>query len=430
MSSVDLTRTSNAELPKGWSSDWLKWHVDLISERATAEEIAELPYVSNEDISSWTACLLREPKPEEAVDARRFQTDDVLFNKLRPYLAKAFLATFDGVSSGELLCLRTSDHVSSRYLLYYLLSTWLIERINSETFGAKMPRADWNILGHQYFHLPSLERQQEIVTFLNKKTTQIDALIKKKEHLLKLLAEKRQALISQAVTRGINPDAPMKPSGNDWLGEVPSHWEVKRLRFLLESDTRNGLYKPKDEFSEDGVSFIQMGEAFRHSCFTGGTVDRVIASKDELRKWGLRAGDILIARRSIVFEGSGKATIILSIEEPHLFESSMIRLRIREPSVRSRYLINYLGSSPCRAMMLAATKRVTISGIDSQQLKDMVMVSPTSDEAVNIADACDAYNNSYEGSARTIRKSISTLDEYRSSLITAAVTGQLDIEAA
>src|SRR5690606_34263587 len=113
--------------------------------------------------------------------------------------AKVFHADFDGVSSGELLCLRPTGRVVPRFLFYVLGSKGFIDAIDAETFGSKMPRADWEIVGHQPFPLPPLDVQQRIAEFLDEKTARIDALIAKKRALLERLAEKRQALITSAV---------------------------------------------------------------------------------------------------------------------------------------------------------------------------------------------------------------------------------------
>ena len=89
-----------------------------------------------------------------------------------------------------------------------------------------MPRADWEIVGHQPLPFPPIETQRRIAQFLDEKTARIDALIEKKRALLDRLAEKRQALITRAVTKGLDPDVPMKPSGIDWLGDIPAHWDI------------------------------------------------------------------------------------------------------------------------------------------------------------------------------------------------------------
>ena len=207
-----------AQVPEGWGSDWLKWSVDLSTKRPTKEEQEALPYISNEDIASWTGKLLiEEPKPAEA-DSRTFRKNDVLFNKLRPYLAKVYHAAFDGVSSGELLCLRPSRAVEPRFLFYVLTSKGFVDTVNSETFGAKMPRADWEIVGHQPLPLPPLATQRRIARFLDEKTDRIDGLIERmaghnlnsgspndhsnsvEKSLVGLLIEYRSALITAAVT--------------------------------------------------------------------------------------------------------------------------------------------------------------------------------------------------------------------------------------
>ena len=414
-----------AHVPEGWDSNWLKWSVDLSTKRPTEEEQEVLPYISNENIASWTGTLLvEEPKPAEA-DSRMFHENDILFNKLRPYLAKVYHAKFDGVSSGELLCLRPSHAVEPRFLFHVLVSKGFIDTINAETFGAKMPRADWEIVGHQPLPLAPLDTQRRIARFLDEKTARIDGLVEKKRALLERLAEKRQALITRAVTKGLNPDAPMKPSGIDWLGDIPVHWEVKRLRFLLNGGTLNGLYKTKEEFDPEGIPFVQMGEAFRSPVFGGGTEDCVSASKDEVEKWGLLNGDFLIARRSIVFEGSGKSVLVSGLEEPHLFESSMIRIRPIHPQEYSDYLFFYFQSHIGRETILSVTKRVTISGIDSQQLKSIHVPVPANSEARAIATVCDNCHRGIQSIEREVSASIQKLAEYRSALITAAVTGQL-----
>lgn len=206
--------------------------MSLSSDRPTEDEIERLPYIANEDIASWTGKLVNpDPKPVDA-DSRRFHRDDVLFNKLRPYLAKVYHADFDGLSSGELLCLRPSFDVWPRYLFYVVSSKAFIDAVDAETFGSKMPRADWDIVGDQPLPLPPLETQKRIAGFLDEKTAQIDGLIAKKQALLEHLAEKRQAIVTQAVTKGLNRAAPMKDSGVEWLGPIPAHWEIKRLSFV------------------------------------------------------------------------------------------------------------------------------------------------------------------------------------------------------
>ena len=276
-----------------------------------------------------------------------------------------------------------------------------------------------------FIALPPLDTQRRIARFLDEKTTLIDGLIGEKRQLLDRLAVKRQAAITRAVSKGLNAQAPTKPSGIDWLGDIPAHWEVKRLRFLLNGGTLNGLYKPREAFDPEGVPFVQMGEAFRSPVFAGGTEDCVDASTDEIEKWGLMNGDFLIARRSIVFEGSGKSVLVSGLREPHLFESSMIRIRPQNSQDHSPYLSFYFQSHIGRASILSVTKRVTISGIDSQQLKSIHVPVPPDSEAREIAATCETCERNAQHVEREVSASIERLAEYRVALVTATVTGQL-----
>ena len=208
--------------PAGWQTRWLKWDVSLRADRPSEEEAEALPYISNEDIASWTGQLLKTELVPMSADGRKFSADDVLFNKLRPYLAKVLHAPFTGISSGELLCLRSSDSVLPRFLFYVVSSQGFIDAVDAETFGSKMPRADWETVGHQPLPLPSSEMQERIAAFLDEKTAKLDEIIAKKRALLAGLSEKRQASVTQAVTKGLNPAAPMKDSGIRWLGNPSS----------------------------------------------------------------------------------------------------------------------------------------------------------------------------------------------------------------
>jgi type I restriction enzyme S subunit len=315
------------------------------------------------------------------------------------------------------------DETWGPYLLYLLKSR--VPELNASANGTTFVELSRDDLASVQVTLPPLETQKRIAAFLDEKIARIDALIGKKQALLDRLAEKRQSIITEAVTKGLEADAPMKESGIDWLGQIPAHWAVKRLRFLLDGDTLNGIYKAKDQFHEDGFPFVQMGEAFRGAEFTGGTKDRVLTNTAEQRKWGLRRGDFLIARRSLVFDGSGKSVLIGTTEEPHLFESSMIRLRLARPEFSS-FLSYYFQSSVCRAFILSITKQVTISGIDSQQLKNVPILYPPEGEAQQIVGFLHSLNDRVDEVVRSLKASLLGLQEYRFATITAAVTGQLE----
>lgn len=185
------------EIPKDWDVARIKSIV-----RSVDEESIDVPLhaIMLEDIQSWTGKLISESDPNNIEsNSRSFIRGDILFSKLRPYLAKAITAPFDGVCSGELLVLRSTVLVH-KFLFYFLLSFGFIDEINAATYGAKMPRANWNIVGLTFLSYPEKEEQIAIAEYLDAKTVEIDSLIEKKKQLVEKIQEYRKSLISECVT--------------------------------------------------------------------------------------------------------------------------------------------------------------------------------------------------------------------------------------
>jgi type I restriction enzyme S subunit len=408
------------DLPDDWKRDWLKWSVRLSTERPTEEEQAQLPYISNEDIASWTGKLMNDqPRPAES-DGRKFQVDDVLLNKLRPYLAKVYHADFDGVSSGELLCLRPSNIVLPRFLFYVLVSKGFIDSIDAETFGSKMPRADWEIVGHQPLPLPPLETQRRIAQFLDEKTARIDGLIEKKRALLDRLAEKRQALITRAVTKGLNPDAPMKPSGIDWLGDIPAHWEVFLVKRHFE--VTYGVGGEIDRSLEEGTNLLSLPNISKDGRLKLDDVPYTQSATSDLL---LRKGDLIFNWRNGSTDHLGK-TVRFDMDGDWTHVSFLLRLRAKSSNTYSgflRYFLNGLRETEFFAYAKAGVNNT----FNLFELKNLPVVSPpTATEQKEIADYIDDHASFIDKLSDTIEHSIARLDEYRAALITDAVTGQIE----
>nr|WP_274607527.1 restriction endonuclease subunit S [Thiococcus pfennigii] len=420
-----------AHVPEGWGSNWLKWSVDLSTKRPTEEEQEALPYISNEDIASWTGKLLvEEPKPAEA-DSRRFQKDDVLFNKLRPYLAKVFHATFDGVSSGELLCLRPSQTVEPRFLFYVLVSKGFIETINAETFGAKMPRADWEIVGHQPLPLPPLDTQRRIARFLDEKTARIDGLIEKKRALLDRLAEKRQALITRAVTKGLpaaaaaqagpNPDAPLKPSGIDWLGDIPAHWLTIRLGYV--SVIGNGSTPSRDN--------PEYWEAGTYPWLNSSVVnlESVQVASDFVTLQALEQCHLPIVTPPAVLigiTGQGKTRGMATILQAEATINQHIAYVKPTPSVLdTHFLRRVLNAAYAYLRSESDGAGSTKGAITCEQIKTLGVQRPPIREQREIVAFIEKNVGLLRDIETRVLGSIEALSEYRSAIITAAVTGQI-----
>ena len=228
------------------ASKRLKYVVSLRRDRSDDPIAEDRPYIGLDQIESKTGRLVstctstryRGPTPVETSASTTFEHGDVLFGKLRPYLAKAWVAEFPGRCTTELLSLKPRD-LDPRFLLYVLLSPDFVHAVDASTFGSKMPRAEWDFIGNLPIPLPAITKQRAIADYLDHETARLDRLVAEKQRILRLLAEKRRALVTEAVTRGLDLDVPMRDSGVHWLGPIPKHWDVEKARWLFrERDER------------------------------------------------------------------------------------------------------------------------------------------------------------------------------------------------
>jgi len=200
------------EVPEHWEIKRLKFNARLVTDKATDRTNP----VALENIEPWTGRLLPSETEFEG-EGTAFRFGDVLFGKLRPYLAKAYLAQRDGEAVGDFHVMRPVPGVAGEFFLHQILNRDVIEIIDGSTYGAKMPRVSWDFLSNMFVVTPPVDEQTKIADFVGRETAKIDALIEEQRRLIELLKEKRQAVISHAVTKGLNPAISIKDSGIEWL---------------------------------------------------------------------------------------------------------------------------------------------------------------------------------------------------------------------
>jgi type I restriction enzyme S subunit len=216
------------EIPVGWKVKRFRYLFDLINDKI--EE--DLPKIGLENIESETGVLL-ETNSDFDGEGIHFISGDILFGKLRPYLAKVYLSNFQGKAVGDFFVFRSKGEVYEGFGAKLILSKRFIDIVNGSTFGSKMPRVSWDFIANLRVAYPAINEQTAIANYLDRKTAEIDALIAQKQRLIELYQEEKTAIINQAVTRGIDPNAKLKASGIEWLGEIPEGWGVKKIKHIL-----------------------------------------------------------------------------------------------------------------------------------------------------------------------------------------------------
>lgn len=186
-------------------------------------------YIGLENIISWDAKYIPSDIEPEGTNAV-FKSGDILFGKLRPYLAKGFIPNYSGVCSTEFLVMAAKKTCLNKFLLYTFLSPKYIGDIKNKVKGVKMPRTSWYEFSSMEIEIPSIIKQEQIVKYLDSKLSEIDSqvnlLTSKRDAYLRL----KKSIINHAVTQGLNPEVKMKANGVDWIGEIPEHWEYKRIK--------------------------------------------------------------------------------------------------------------------------------------------------------------------------------------------------------
>ena len=186
-------------------------------------------YIGLENIISWDAKFLQTDIESEGTNCV-FHKGDILFGKLRPYLAKGYIPEYSGTCSTEFLVMIAKKSCSNKFLLYAFLSHSIIDYIKNQVAGVKMPRTNWNAFSSIELDIPTLSEQRRMVDYLDTKLSEIDRqvslLTRKRDAYLRL----KKSIINHAVTKGLDKNAKMKDSGIEWIGKVPEQWEVKRLK--------------------------------------------------------------------------------------------------------------------------------------------------------------------------------------------------------
>ena len=406
-------------IPDNWYITKLKFVANLLTSKSSNED--EL-FVGLENISSGDGKYLAKASTLAEGASISFKNNDVLFGKLRPYLAKSWLATFSGVCSSEFLVLRT-ERLHPRFLNYYLLTKEFIDQVDSSTYGSKMPRASWEFISLLPVPTCPYFLSDKIAFFLDHETAKIDNLIEKQQQLIELLKEKRQAVISHAVTKGLSPDVPMKDSGVEWLGEVPEHWDVKRIKHF--GKVVGGFAFKSGDFTDEGYPVIKISNV-SHLNFDWTDSSFLPHSFSVTNKEYLAPkGALIFAMTRPVIAGGIKVTLLDNDSAP-LVNQRVGFMVVKQEDI-SRYILISTQSSSFLAQFVNNMTITNQPNISSEGIESIYLPVPPVNELSSILKYLDNLEGSYSDLIDKASRQVSLLQERRTALISAAVTGKIDV---
>jgi type I restriction enzyme S subunit len=422
MKGYDSYKDSGVEwigvIPENWDNVRLKLISSITKGRKPNKDYEDnldgfLPYLSME--------YLRD-KTDEPVYADANEKNIVLVDE------GDILILWDGSKAGEIVRAKKGilsstmakieiydNRFESNFLNY---SLQLGEKhIQANTIGMGIPHVNGNILKDLMMLLPTVAEQTTIAAFLDYKTSLIDATIEKKKRLMELLKEKRQAVINEAVTKGLNPNAPMKDSGVEWLGDIPEHWEVTKMKFIA-TITRGAILRPVDEptyFDDNGEwTYLNISDATKCDKY--------------LYEGKLRLSDLGSNKSARVLPDNLILTASATIGKPFI---NKIPVCVHDgfipiTNIKSNidYLYHYLRNPQ---LYISLGKVNTQKNIYLDEVKDIFVTQPSKKEQFDIVSYLESFEEKNNKLLLQIENAIEKLQTYRQSLISEAVTGKIDV---
>jgi type I restriction enzyme S subunit len=362
--------------------------------------------------------------PPEIAEPFRLQVGDILLARSGATVGKSFIyekSWGDACYAGYLIRLRTSDKYFSRYIYWCLQSSEYWADIDSNLIQSTIQ----NVSADRYasFRVPSppLAAQQRIARFLDEKISRIDGLLDKKRTLLDRLSEKRQVFITRAVTKGLKPNVPMKPSGIEWLGDVPVHWVVSALGYRYEVQLGRMLNAERSDGDHLKpylrVYDVQWGK------ITVNDLPLMDFPPDAQIRYRLQPGDLLVNEGGSYV---GRSAIWRGELEECYYQKALHRLRpFHSTTDTAEFLYFVMEMATKNGVFVAGGNQTTIDHLTAEQLRHYHFAFPPLEEQERISEALSSIFSRHERLVQTVQRSINRLEELRSATITAAVSGQI-----
>ncbi len=331
-----------------------------------------------------------------------------------------------GIIDSHLLRLRVKDtKIQSRFFRLLIDECHEIEnQIKVSGKGSIMHGLNSSIVKSLKLPLPPIDEQVTILKFLDHETKKIDRLIEKQQQLIKLLQEKRQAVISHAVTKGLNPNAKMKDSGVEWLGEIPEHWGTSRLKYVTNQIIDGAHFTPT--YVSEGVPFLRVTDLHNDAIDRNKLKYIPVDEHNELTKrCKPEKGDLLLSKN-----GTIGITKIIDWEWEFSIFVSLCLIKFKKSKLKAEIFSYIFQSTVIEEQLFHSSKKTSVTNLHLDKIKELYFIIPPIDEQKNIISFLDCETKKIDCLIKRCNKAINLSKERRTALISAAVTGKIDIREA
>lgn len=415
------------EIPSHWAVDRVKYLATLNDEvlAESTDPGLEITYVDIGSVDTvsgitQTESVVFQDAPSRA--RRVVRNGDVIISTVRTYLRAITTIRVERqnliVSTG--FAVLRPHRLDSAFASYALRAPYFVERVVANSVGVSYPAINATTLTCFSIAYPCVEEQRAIAAYLDYETTKIDALVERKERLIELLHEKRAALITHAVTRGLDPNVPMKDSDVEWLGEIPLHWDVKRVKWVARMESGHTPDKKVEGYWDGDVPWVSLNDTqhLRDHDFIADTA--YYTNERGLENSSAR----LLPPRSVIF--SRDATIgLCAITERAMAVSQHFIAWLCGNDISPGYLLRVFDAMQDELHRLTAG--ATLRTIGMPDVRTLTTPVPPVDEQQTIVQHIQQKCVAVDQATAKIRHAVALLKESRTALVSAAVTGKIDV---
>lgn len=332
------------------------------------------------------------------------------------------LSDFDGMITGAYTVMEVNTSFDKRYLYYYYLNLDKDKRMRPLYTGLRNTISKDNFFSLKTF-VPPLQEQTAIANFLDQKTAQIDKAIEQKEKLIELLNERKQIVIQNAVTKGLDPNVKMKDSGVDWIGEIPEHWEVSKLKYYTNQIVDGAHFTPT--YVDEGIPFLRVTDiSNRLSDNINWSSTRRIPLKEHLeliKRANPQKGDILLSKN-----GTIGLTKVIDWDDDFSFFVSLCLIKPTD-KLDPYYFCQFFDSPLVEEQLTYGSSRTSVTNLHLEKIKELLIVVPPISEQSALTVILKEINSHYANAIKAQLIQIEKIKEYKSVLIDSAVTGKIKV---
>lgn len=417
------------EIPEGWKAIPLKRIFKIINGGTpnSSEESywnGEIVWITPNDLSELTEIYIRDSERKITEDginncsAKIVPKDSIIISTRAPIgyvaIAGVDLCTNQGCKS-----LVPVSEINSKFFYYFILSiNFYLNILGQGTTFMELSNSNLSMVE---LLKPPIDEQISIANFLDQKTAEIDDLIADKEKLIELLQEKRQAVITEAVTKGLNPNVKMKDSGIEWIGKIPEGWKVTKVKYFYDI-CLGKMIQPNQKSYSETLEYYLCSLNVTWDGIDTSNLKEMWFSKDEKNRYSLRSGDL------IVCEGgdAGRASIWDGSIENCYIQNAVHRVREKKNS-SNKYLYYWLYFLKHSGYIDLICNKATITHYTYEKFSNTILIIPDLSEQYEIINYLDKKILEINLIKKEIQEQIQKLREYRQSLIFEAVTGKIDV---